>query len=116
MEALDFEDVSQDRFNSLKQRLLESGGELRHAEVPTGQEPTTYLFKGHGVESRFVYMHSKLVVEITKKPFFISLNHIKEGLEAGLGEKAKEVEMPLIVNVGIGVSDLLKVGDKPPAA
>ena len=73
-------DVSKEGFDKLQKKLVASGMAVSSVEVPAGDTPTKYFIKGHGVEVNVTYVNYVLEVNVVKKPFFITLDHIEKGL------------------------------------
>ncbi len=81
-----FPNVTPEYFAQLRQRLIEAGIEITCTEVPAGETPTSYKTRGHGVETSVTYRNNTLDVEVTKKPFYVTLDHIQKGLREALEE------------------------------
>jgi len=71
---------TQDQFNKL---LVE----LENCGVSVNSYSNGYHIDGHGVEAIATFSNNELRVVVSKKPFFVSVAHIKEALYESLNAK-----------------------------
>jgi len=72
--------ITRAQIENLSAKLMGSGALM--TEAPVNQ----WLIQGHGVSAKAQYdpNTSVLTVTVNQKPFFVSIEHIEEGLKAQL--------------------------------
>lgn len=71
---------------------LRGGGNSVGDQSTLGSPNKTYSISGHGIDASAVYdpAKSELTVSIQHKPFFVSMDHIEQGIQAALAESSKQ--------------------------